>query len=112
MSKHTEGPWEIDECAVITRAGALKAFHIYGSNDKPVAVLDDSAKLEEPDYEDGDMRTTEKLKADAALIAAAPELLEACLFVVNDVSAPGEDAQLTSKGYNRLCAAIAKAEGR
>lgn len=47
-------------------------------------------------------------EANARLIAAAPELLEALLFIVNDAE-PGEDAQLTVEGYNRACAAIAKA---
>ena len=47
---------------------------------------------------------------DAALIAAAPELLAALLYIVNDCE-PGEDAQLTVTGYNLACAVIAKAKG-
>lgn len=38
------------------------------------------------------------------------ELLAALQFIVNDAE-PGEDARLTTEGYNRACAAIAKAEG-
>jgi len=56
--------------------------------------------------------TPEQCRANAYLIAAAPELLEAALYVVDDTPTPGEDAELTVEGYNRLCAAIAKAEGR
>ena len=38
------------------------------------------------------------------------ELLTALSFIVNDAE-PGEDARLTVEGYNRACAAIAKARG-
>ena len=37
------------------------------------------------------------------------ELLAALQFIVNDAE-PGEDAQLTVTGYNKACAAIAKAK--
>jgi len=46
----------------------------------------------------------------AALAAAAPDLLAALQFIVNDAE-PGEDAALSVEGYNRACAAIAKAKG-
>lgn len=50
--------------------------------------------------------------ANLALIAAAPELLAALQFIVNDTPrGPGEDAELTVTGYNLACAAIAKARG-
>jgi len=54
--------------------------------------------------------------ANAEFIARAcnchDDLLAALEFIVNDVPAPGEDAQLTAKGYNIACAAIAKAEAQ
>ena len=45
----------------------------------------------------------------ARVIAAAPDLLAALEFIVNDME-PGEDAKLTVKGYNKACAAIKKAQ--
>ena len=38
------------------------------------------------------------------------DLLAALDYIVNDAK-PGEDARLTVDGYNRACAAIAKARG-
>ena len=40
---------------------------------------------------------------------AAPELLAALQFIVNDTPEPGEDARLTTEGYNKACAAIERA---
>ena len=40
------------------------------------------------------------------------ELLGAVDYVLNDVPEIGEDAQLTAKGYNMLCNAVAKFEGQ
>jgi hypothetical protein len=37
-------------------------------------------------------------------------LLEALEFIVNDAE-PGEDARLTTAGYNKACAVIAKVRG-
>ena len=48
---------------------------------------------------------------NAALVVAAPDLLAALEYIVNDIPEPGEDAELTVKGYNLACAAIAKAKG-
>lgn len=49
---------------------------------------------------------------DAHIIAAAPDLLAAAEFVVSDTPVPGEDAELTPEGYNRLCAAIVKSDSK
>jgi len=51
-----------------------------------------------------------EVRANARLIAAAPELLAALQFIVN-CAEPGEDAVLDVDGYNLACAAIAKATG-
>ena len=53
----------------------------------------------------------DETKTNAILIAAAPDLLEALEFIVNDTPMQGEDAELTTTGYNKACAAIAKAKG-
>ncbi|MNY65246.1 hypothetical protein D3C86_2024910 [compost metagenome] len=49
-------------------------------------------------------------EANARLIAAAPELLEALLACVEPTE-PGEDCPLPPGLYNKVCAAIAKATG-
>lgn len=67
-----------------------------------LAELSKSGRLRELIKESGDF--------DAAMqsLLAAPDLLEALKFIVND-GEPGEDAVLSVKGYNLACAAIAKA---
>lgn len=91
MSEHTPGPWGIDrdDRGVIDSIGPVTWWAKYAA--------------------DGGLDASD---ADARLIAAAPELLEALLYIVNDTPTPGGDAELTAEGYNRACAVIAKAEGR
>lgn len=43
-----------------------------------------------------------------ALAPLVPELLSVLEYIINDCPAPGEDAILTKKGYNKACAIIAK----
>lgn len=50
----------------------------------------------------------ETADANARLIAAAPDLLEALEYIVNDTPEEGGDAELTVVGYNKACAAIAR----
>ena len=99
MSKHTEGPWVIDEIQTEDyrvnissyKSNVACAYHI---NDDPV----------EPD---------EETNANAALIAAAPELLDALKKLVGwyDCFQLKEgEADLPVIVKSR--AAIAKAEGR
>ncbi len=45
------------------------------------------------------------------VVSVADELLEALEYIVNDIPEPGEDAELTAKGYNMACRAIRKAKG-
>jgi hypothetical protein len=45
-----------------------------------------------------------------AMLRAAPKMLAALEFIVNDAP-EGEDAQLTAEGYNRACAALRLARG-
>lgn len=93
MTKHTEGPWKI---------GHISEELIYINS--PKATL---AKVHEESYLNG--------KANAQLIAAAPELLEADKKALNflnsypgfDAGNPNHPAPLTEI----LRRAIAKAEG-
>lgn len=82
-NKHTPGPWTVGDTPAI----------VYDDNACEVAMA---------------TFNQESFEANARLIAAAPELLAALEFIVNDAE-PGEDARLTANGYNRACAAIAKA---
>ena len=50
-------------------------------------------------------------EADARVLAAAPELLAALEKILNDCPEAGENAVLSVDGYNKACAAIAKAKG-
>jgi hypothetical protein len=105
-AKHTPGPWSISGDLVV---GAPESRPNPKVEPHPHSV----AKLCW-DF-DGDRGANGDLpwlvaEANAQLIAAAPELLEALQFIVNDAE-PGEDAQLTTAGYNRACAAIRKALG-
>jgi hypothetical protein len=94
MSKHTPGPWT-------TKRGTSQMV----STDTTVAALSDHADdgarywIFSPADGHGDRA------ADAALIAAAPEMLEALKRWRDRPSFRRED-------YEAACAAIAKAEGR
>lgn len=111
-SKHTPGPWRLGRAGGTVVAG------------DPAAPFGEDRSTEA--YYGGDL-IAESIgrDADATLIARAPdllreveelraqnaELLEALEFIVNDSPEPGEDAVLSVGGYNRACAAIAKAKG-
>jgi len=55
--KHTQGPWKVKQTAVYDA--------VYGNNDELVSFI----SIKQP----------EEIQANARLIAAAPELLEACV---------------------------------
>ena len=87
MSKHTPGPWHIDP--IKTHANGNR--RIMAEQCTPVAVV------------------PEHLAADARLIAAAPDLLEALKTLLGDT----EDSDYMSRKEreNMARAAIAKATG-
>lgn len=102
--KHTPGPWKVmpEECHrpyIRIRGSCL------GARYKVANVL-------APDYKDAPEREADETRANAALIAAAPELLEAvrCLTVMGR----NIDGTVTigPRGWEMLQAAILKAEGR
>lgn len=99
MSKHTPGPWEaiIDgpknrgkACLVRTTASSRRSLCIEASR---------SGDNEEEDF------------ANTRLIAAAPDLLEACKSIV-DGWENWSDIGRAEKGIELVKAAIAKAEGK
>lgn len=93
-TKHTQGPWILHN-----------NIEVFGGTKESHFEVKISFNEWKPDYSN-----FEEAEANARLITAAPELLEALKYIVNCAD-PGEDAELTVDGYNKACAAIAKAEG-
>lgn len=99
MSKRTPGPWELDPCGQVTQADG-----------RTILVSGIASPM---------VRTSESI-ANARLIAAAPDLLEALIAAVECGMVPKSSA--AEGGANRhvvqlqvadqIRAAIAKAEGR
>lgn len=98
MSKHTPGPWTFDDDAGIYADGVAIA-QVYGP--------DDFACFS-PNTEDEQKQAETNCEANGHLIAAAPDLLEACRRIVDEtVNTP------PSLGAIECCrVAIQKAEGR
>lgn len=110
-TKHTPGPWKAYNAI---NGRTLKHWRIKGDcvrNDPPFAVIDSGGKLL-PEYEAGNAR----------LIAAAPDLLEACKQLVwklshdHSPSGKGDDCRPGTIDrrdvvYHNIRAAIAKATG-
>lgn len=111
MSPHTPGPWVVTESKV---PGYGRVIGISQENAKPtdkigVATVDGGGSLNE------DVLT--EVRANACLIAAAPDLLAACRDAV--VAMDGNMSRDTSQipvqivlAWNSLRYAIAKAEGK
>jgi hypothetical protein len=97
MSKHTPGPWTAIRDEARVGRGAL----VIGSQHATLAVLTGSP-------------AAPGVCADARLIAASPDLLEACQKMLR--AAWGEDHERTGAALRdaekSMRAAIAKAEGR
>lgn len=105
MKQHTPGPW----LAYIDRCGAYS--RITGPKSRAIATVygHDARKAE-------GITTSERL-ANAALIAAAPDLLACLVEVTGDLEAAYDDGQgamptAISAAIHRARAAIAKAGGR
>lgn len=110
MNKHTPGPWEIglrESAYAMERTIEADAIN----SGAPLAIIR------------GDGSTKEN-EANARLIAAAPDMLEALKlarnslrpFTLKPIGAPGSEARAKQdaeiEAYNTICAVIAKAEGR
>lgn len=114
-AKHTPGPWTVDENTLAGYGDNGSNFYVVAPNqdrhDGSIATLPMQHRL--LDY--GATPEYECAKANARLIAAAPELLEACkLFVeaIDGCAYPAEDAGLViAAPMDAIRAAIAKAEG-
>ena len=93
--KHTKGIWKFDGYTGISADRP-------GEDDVCIAIIEDDGGYE---------ATIEERKANASLIAAAPELLEACQKLVNacDKGNPMMLIALISEACEASRAAIAKA---
>lgn len=89
MSKHSPGPWE-----VVTVKKAPSPLFTICAGSQPVCDM-----YRGVDKSDG------LIEADAALIAAAPELLEALESIEND------DGHIPAPIWEKVCAALDKAKG-
>jgi len=106
---HTPGPWYVSDvddpdpyrihCGIRSTTGALIALPYRGAHDDPLRDLSD----DELDY-------------NTHLIAAAPDLLQALESVRSNMRAISETNRKWTlndqRVYEKVCAAIAKAEGR
>lgn len=99
MSNHTPGPWIVEWGDKTPIYVSPESRHEYVSICK-VLPIDD-----EIDCDDGDFIVGSQTKANAHLIAAAPELLAAC------EAAEWNSLDLPEFVVERLLAAIAKAKG-
>lgn len=94
-TQHTAGPWT-------AREGRNDQFVIEAPGSKPGLIVQVATV-----YETTVMRDeTERREADARLIAAAPDLLEACREALDALQGSKYETD------KRLFAAIAKAEGK
>ena len=86
---HTPGPWRVEPCTnggmILIRADGKHGAH-------PQTHLQIVPE------------------ADARLIAAAPDLLEACKALIRSID--GVESSITTSGIQQIRTAIAKAEGK
>lgn len=114
QARHTPGPWEIERVPIESRGGSNTMWKI---GPMVACIYDDWRPREKGISENAN-------QANARLLAAAPELLEACkvaavafgLYAIHHKSkgTPEGDVKALENGkLERVClAAIAKAEGR
>jgi hypothetical protein len=102
----TPGPWFVSN-------GTFEQAHICGHEDVAIAVV----SKQDPQCDGGRCTATER--ANAALIAAAPEMLAALQAVADEVRCYPEsprsysgDSYLPEKFREAICAAIAAATGK
>lgn len=106
MSKHTKGPWKIG--APIWMESEETKNRVITAAEYPICYF--HYPFNERDEQD-------EIAANARLIAAAPEMLEACKSVIqllHDINLDGglDKNKDFMKSYNALSAAITKAEGK
>ena len=91
-TKHTPGPWTADNSIARVYSGARFVADAMSGQPKLGAQLDED-------------------RANARLIASAPDLLEACETILSALRWEEDRSGTTYNGYESLQAAIAKAKG-
>ncbi len=98
---HTPGPWQIGK----TDATALRVYAPHGQTTRSDLA---TVKL----YGTGADAAIDEAEANARLIAAAPEMLEALRWAIPAlVNHTGRGCKITDEAFARIEAAIAKATG-
>ena len=95
-TKHTPGPWKIVECS--GTPPEMRIEYQQDGGNWPLALMEDVGTFENDEFND-------VTRANARLIAAAPDLLVAAKQTIEVLKSMGHDAL-----WLRL--AIAKAEGK
>jgi len=97
MSKHTPGPWHYKIDGFRITIGNASTRHDYLEHDRTVAVIEDNSL---------------HAQADARLITAAPDLLEACKLAQGALryAQKDKDASLFRVALSSISSAIRKAE--
>ncbi len=110
MDKHTPGPWELE---------LQKTSAVFTAIGEPVAVVGGEATGEDVEFVIGRLcdygeHGVEQTTANAHLVAASPDLLEACKAMAGVVEGfPDMISEPSVKAcYDMAVAAIAKAEGK
>lgn len=98
-TKHTPGPWHYDWTSKTN--GYITGFHV----GRQIAPMDEMGCIEHLITIPNDRPTEEEAEANARLIAAAPELLEALEEL------QGYELPVSQACLDRINAAIAKARG-
>lgn len=91
MSKHTPGPWHLDGMLVLSD----------GHSPRTVATVAHDQQ--------GLRRGMETSEANALLIAAAPDLLEACMLAMKATSIKAFETMDDQQAHDAIVAAITKA---
>lgn len=108
IAKHTPGPWTIEpETGAIEAHGAVLG-KIYRADDYPCAIVDPEDEIE--DGEGSYQNIDDECKANAALAAAAPDLLDACEAFV-EAWKKSLQLEKTDVALRMAEAAIEKAKG-
>lgn len=113
MADPTPGPWGQSEIGILTNEGGKPIMGPDGFGDfKRIALVDCQMR-----YKRGEGWKTDcpEREANARLIAAAPELLAAAIYAVQQM-ADGDEPEIDDDGdevepFARLRAAISKARG-
>ena len=101
-AKHTPGPWQAETAATCGSDGNVRITEWFVRRDgDSMAIANDIT----------DPETEEISEANARLIAAAPDLLEACQQWISERDNPSPCLVMKQQAEKKIRAAISKAKG-